>query len=43
MELVEISRFNVTAPVYQEADKVGVKVEEVELSRIGRGRVKSKW
>ena len=39
MEEVEIKIFNVRAPVYQEANEVGLEVEEV--SRRGRG--KWKW
>ena len=35
---VDIRRFSVRAPVYQEADEVGVEVEEVEVSRSDRGR-----
>ena len=41
MEEVEIKIFNVTASVHQEADEVGVEVEEIEVSRSERGR--SKW
>ena len=41
MEVVEIRIFSVRASVYQEADEVGVEVEEVEVSGSKRGR--SKW
>ena len=42
MEEVETRRFSVRAPVYQEADEVGVEVEGVEVSGRDRGRSKKK-
>ena len=40
MEGVEIRILSVRAPVYEEADEVGVEVEEVEVSRSGSGKRK---
>ena len=40
MEGVEIRRFSVIASVYQEADEVGVEVEEENRSGRGRGKWK---
>ena len=40
MEEVEIKRFSVRASVYQEADEVGVEVEEVSRSDSGKKKFK---
>ena len=40
VEDVEIRRFIVRAPVYQEADEVVIEIEEVEISRSGSGSMR---
>ena len=40
MKVVEISRFSVRASVYQEADELGVEMDEVEVSGSGGGKLK---